>query len=61
MSGNNWIETLNKGGLHRSLGVPSGQPIPAQKQRAAVLGEDGKIAQKQARAAVTLKKLSGNW
>lgn len=29
------LSHLNKGGLHRALGVPEGQPIPAAKLSAA--------------------------
>lgn len=29
------IHTMNKGGLHRALGVPEGQKIPAAKMEAA--------------------------
>ena len=40
--------TFEKGGLHRSLGVPQGQKIPAKKVAAAAKGEYGPKAQKQA-------------
>lgn len=47
--------TKNKGGLHRSLGVPMGKKIPEKKiEKAAEKG--GKIG-KQARLAETLKGL----
>jgi len=52
-----WIAeaTKNKGGLHRSLGVPEGQKIPSGKiEQAAKRG--GKVG-KQARLAKTLKGL----
>lgn len=52
-----WIAgaTKNKGGLHRSLGVPQGQKIPAKKiAKAAKRG--GKVG-KQARLAQTLSGL----
>ena len=51
----NWIAkaTQNKGGLHRSLGVPVGNKIPADKIAKAAKGA-GKVA-KQARLAQTLK------
>lgn len=39
------------GGLHKSLGVPAGKPIPASEKRAALAGKRGKLAQKQARFA----------
>jgi hypothetical protein len=53
----NWIAeaTKNKGGLHRSLGVPEGQKIPASKIAAAAQ-KGGKVG-KQARLAQTLGKL----
>lgn len=43
--------TFEKGGLHRSLGVPQGQKIPAKKVAAAAKGEYGPKAQKQAQFA----------
>lgn len=39
--------TFNKGGEHRSLGVPAGKPIPAKKAAAAAAGKYGLKAQKQ--------------
>ena len=53
----NWIAeaTRNKGGLHRSLGIPEGKPIPAGKLAAAAT-KGGRVG-KQARLARTLKKL----
>ena len=53
----NWIAkaTKNKGGLHRSLGVPKGKKIPASKIAAAAK-KPGKVG-KQARLAQTLKGL----
>ncbi len=53
----NWIAgaTKNKGALHRNLGVPQGQKIPAAKVAAAAKGT-GKIA-KEAKLAQTLGKL----
>lgn len=52
-----WIAgaTKNKGGLHRSLGVAQGKPIPAKKLAAAAK-KGGKVG-KQARLAQTLAKL----
>lgn len=47
--------TKNKGGLHRSLGIPEDQPIPEGKIRAAAK-RPGKVGQ-QARLAETLKGL----
>lgn len=57
MAKSNWIAkaTQNKGGLHRSLGVPAGQKIPASKVAAAAR-KGGKIG-KQARLAQTLGKM----
>jgi hypothetical protein len=40
--------TFNKGGLHRSVGVPEGQKIPASKMAAAKAGDYGPKAKKQA-------------
>lgn len=40
--------TFERGGLHRSLGVPQGEPIPAPKRAAALRGEYGPKAKKQA-------------
>jgi hypothetical protein len=40
--------TFQKGGLHRSLGVPQGQKIPASKMAAAKAGKFGPKAKKQA-------------
>lgn len=55
----NWIAgaVKNKGGLHRSLGVPEGQKIPAKKIAAAA-AKGGRVG-KQARLAQTLKGLKG--
>lgn len=43
--------TFDKGGLHRSLGVPQGQKIPAKKVAAATRGDYGPKAKKQANFA----------
>ena len=53
----NWIAgaTKNKGGLHRSLGVPAGEKIPAKKVAAAAK-KSGKVG-KEARLAETLGKM----
>lgn len=53
----NWIAgaTKNKGGLHRSLGVPEGKKIPYDMIEKAAQGT-GKKA-KQARLAITLRHL----
>jgi len=57
-SSKKWIAaaTKNKGGLHRSLKVPEGEDIPEGKIRAAAK-KSGKVG-KQARLAMTLKKMS---
>lgn len=54
----NWIAnaTKNEGGLHRSLGVPAGEKIPAKKLAKAEHSDNPKI-RKQAALAETLKKL----
>ena len=53
----NWIAeaTKNRGGLHRSLGVPAGKKIPVPMIRAAAKRE-GRVG-KQARLALTLRKM----
>lgn len=43
--------TFSPGGLHRSLGVPQGKPIPRALMQAALSGARGPKAQKQARFA----------
>lgn len=55
----NWISGAIKhpGALHRELGVPQGQKIPAGKMAAAKNSSSPKI-RKQAALAGTLKKLS---
>jgi hypothetical protein len=52
-----WIAgaVKNKGGLHRSLGVPAGKTIPKSKIAAAAK-RPGKVG-KQARLAQTLAKM----
>lgn len=52
----NWIAgaTKNKGALHRNLGVPQGETIPAGKLKAAVKSSNPRIA-KEAALAKTLK------
>jgi hypothetical protein len=54
--GGNWIAgaVKNKGALHRSLGVPMGEKIPAKKLNAAMHSDNPTIA-KRARLAKTLK------
>ena len=48
--------TFEKGGLHRSLGVPQGEKIPAKKVAAAARGAYGPKAQKQAQFAQSVLK-----
>ena len=57
MATKNWIAgaTKNKGALHKNLGVPAGEKIPAAKLKAAA-AKGGKVG-KEARLAETLKKL----
>ena len=57
MATKNWIAgaTKNKGALHRALGVPEGQKIPAKRLEAAAK-LPGKVG-KEARLAETLGKL----
>ena len=57
MATKNWIAgaTKNKGALHKALGVPEGEKIPAKKLAKAA-GEKGKVG-KEARLAETLKSL----
>lgn len=43
--------TFEKGGLHKSLGVPADKPIPKAKMDAAAAGKFGPKAQKQANFA----------
>ena len=59
MSKKNWIEdaTKNKGGLHRSLGVPEGEKIP--KGKIAKAAKQGGKVGKQAKLAQTLGKMGG--
>lgn len=56
MPGKNWIAgaTKNKGALHRKLGVPAGQKIPAKKLAAAAKSSNPK-ERKEANLAKTLK------
>lgn len=57
MAGKNWISGAIKrpGALHRQLGIPEGQKIPAKTLEAAA-EQPGKLGQR-ARLAQTLKKL----
>jgi hypothetical protein len=45
---------MNKGGLHRALGVPEGQPIPAEKLAAAKNSDNPHVA-KMAHFASTME------
>lgn len=49
---------FQKGGLHDSLGVPEGQPIPAAKMKAALAGQFGPKAKRQALLAQTLEGMN---
>ncbi len=53
-----WIAkaTKNKGGLHRALGVPEGEKIPAKKMVKAEHSKSPKV-RKEANLAETLKKM----
>lgn len=51
--------SFKKGGLHKSVGVPEGQKIPASKLAAAAAGRYGPKAKKQAALAKGLKKMRG--
>jgi hypothetical protein len=42
---------FKKGALHRQLGVPEGEPIPAGKKQAALSGKLGSLAKKRANFA----------
>lgn len=46
--------SFKKGGLHQSLGVPQGKPIPAAKMAAAQAGKYGPQAKAQADFAVNV-------
>jgi hypothetical protein len=58
MAKKNWIAGAikHKGGLHKSLGIPQGQKIPASKIAAATHSTNPKV-KKQANLAKTLKGL----
>lgn len=55
-----WIAgaTQNKGALHRALGVPAGQKIPAKKLQAAEHSSNPRI-RKEADLAKTLSRWHG--
>jgi hypothetical protein len=46
---------IHKGGLHESLGIPSGEKIPESKIRQAIHSKSHKV-RKQAQLAETFKK-----
>ena len=46
--------SFKEGGLHQSLGVPAGKPIPAAAMQSALAGKKGPKAQKQANFAVNV-------
>lgn len=50
--------SFQKGGLHESLNVPAGEPIPAAKLRAALAGKYGSKAKRQAELAQTLEGMN---
>lgn len=54
----NWIAgaTKNKGGLHKSLGVPAGEKIPKGRIAKATHSSNPKV-RKQADLAMTLSKM----
>jgi hypothetical protein len=43
--------SFKKGGLHKSLGVPEGKPVPPGKMRDALAGKNGPKAKAQAQFA----------
>lgn len=47
--------SFQKGGLHRSLGVPEGQKIPENLMAEALSGKRGPKAKKQAQLARTME------
>jgi hypothetical protein len=49
--GNQKPISFSPGGLHRSLGVPAGKPIPPGKKAAALAGNYGARAKRQAEFA----------
>jgi hypothetical protein len=46
----------HKGRLHRALGVPESEKIPADKMRAALAGKHGSKVKKMAEAAHNINK-----
>lgn len=52
------ISGIRKGGLHETVGVPQGQPIPPAKMQAAAAGRYGPKGVKQAQLARTMEGFS---
>ncbi|HXI40681.1 MAG TPA: hypothetical protein VNH83_11910 [Bryobacteraceae bacterium] len=52
-----WMQNadISKGGLHRSLGIPEGQKIPAKRVEQATHSDDPKV-RKQANLAETFNR-----
>jgi len=59
MSDKRWMEKLKKGGLHRALGVPEGQPIPESKMKKAAHSRSGHV-KKMVQAAKNMEKSNPN-
>ena len=61
MKDKKWIEkaTKNKGAMHRNLGVPKGEKIPATKIAKEIKSKNPKI-KAEANLAKTLSKMSNN-
>jgi len=58
----NWMEEAfgeNPGALHRHLGVPEGETIPANKLEKAASGKMGKLVKKEANLAKIGKRFGG--
>lgn len=55
-----WIQRagIKPGGLHRSLGIPEGEKIPASRIEAATHSDNPKVA-RQANLAKTFAKMRG--
>jgi len=51
------MKTMNKGGLHRALGVPEGEKIPADKMQKALNSKNAHV-RKMASFAQTMKGFS---
>lgn len=59
MAKGNWIKeaTKNKGGLHKNLGIPQGEKIPAKALNKATHSKNATI-RKEANLAKTLKSFN---